>query len=120
MKKLRKKEKENQKTIAKERIERLFKQASDVFAKNPARAHRYVQLAWKIAMRYNVRVPKELKMRYCRECHSFLVPGKNSIVRIASGSKSLTVKCLECGHIARFPYRKEQQKHRTNKTRQRF
>lgn len=96
-----------QKAIGLERIKILFKQAAEAFGRDPARAHRYVQLARRIAMRYNIRMPRELKRRYCRSCYRFLVPGKNSMVRTTAAKKSVTVKCLECGHIMRFPYGKK-------------
>jgi ribonuclease P protein subunit RPR2 len=94
-----------QKAIGRERIEVLFEQAGKSFPKEPARAHRYVQMARKMAMRYNIRMPKAFKRKYCRGCGKFLVPGKNSTVRTAR--KSVTVKCLECGHVMRFPLAKK-------------
>ena len=87
--------------IAKERIEILFSQAGKEFRKHPERSDRYVQLARKIAMRYNVGVPGELKKRFCRKCQSYLVPGANCKVRTAK--KTLSVMCLKCGTTTRHP-----------------
>ena len=56
--------------IAKERIKFLFKLAKEVFRKNPLLSDKYVKMARRIAMRYKVRLPIELKKRFCRNCHS--------------------------------------------------
>ena len=58
-----------QKKIASERINILFRLASEEFKKHPERSNRYVELARKIGMRYNVRIPKLLKRRFCKKCH---------------------------------------------------
>jgi len=66
------------------------------------RADRYVHLARKIGMRYNVRVPRKYRMYYRRKCDSFLLPGVNAEYRLNNGK--ITVRCLKCGHIYRHPY----------------
>jgi len=96
-----------QKKIALERITRLFGQAEKEFMDHPERSHRYVQLARKIAMRYNIGIPKEYKRRFCKKCYSYLVPGANCKVRTNARQRAVTVTCGECGNIMRFPYRKE-------------
>jgi ribonuclease P protein subunit RPR2 len=97
--------------IAGERIEALFRLAEQEGLRgNAARADRYVELGRKIGMRYNVRLPSDLKRRVCKECHAFLVPSKNARVRIG-GSKVVTT-CLRCGAVMRFPYLREQKARR--------
>ncbi len=92
--------------IAKERIEILFDMAEKQALKGRQdRANRYVQLARKIGMRYNVRIPREYRMRYCRKCDSFLLPGENAKYRLNNGKISVT--CLNCGHIYRHPHLRE-------------
>ena len=93
--------------IARERIERLFLLADEVFDKEPERAHRYVQLARKIAMRYNIRIPKDFKRRFCKKCYKYLKPNINCRVRTRASQQAVIVTCLECGHVMRYPYRKE-------------
>ncbi len=95
-----------QKRIARERIDKLFEQAKDS-VRDPSLSRRYVQLARKIAMRYNLRIPSEYKRSFCKECNSYLVPGLNSRVRASPSHESVTVTCLECGNVSRFPYRRE-------------
>jgi ribonuclease P protein subunit RPR2 len=96
-----------QQSLGRERIERLFDLAEKEFQKHPERSHRYVSLARKIAMRYNIRLPPELKRSYCRKCYKYLKPTINSRVRTSPKQQALLVTCLECGHVMRFPYRKE-------------
>jgi ribonuclease P protein subunit RPR2 len=96
-----------QQEIGMERIQRLFSLADKEFSKNPSRSHRYVSLARKIAMRYNIRLPPELKRRYCKKCYKYLKPSINCRVRTSAKQRAVTVACLECGHVMRHPYRKE-------------
>lgn len=92
--------------IAAERINVLFSLAEKYASKgNTQRADRYVQLAWKIGMRYNISVPGYLKRRYCRGCHTYLRPGVNCRVRL-TGDR-VTITCENCGRFYRFPFLKE-------------
>ena len=77
--------KSKQKEIAKERVKILFQQAEEVFSKDKALAHRYVTLARKIAMKVKIRIPLELKRKYCKHCYKFLMPGVNSRIRTRDG-----------------------------------
>lgn len=93
--------------IAAERIEVLFRLAEkEAFKGHLGRANRYVELGRKIGMRYNVRLPSEFKRRVCRECHAYLLPPKTARVRVRD-SRVVTT-CLKCGAVMRFPYRREQ------------
>lgn len=92
--------------IALERMEILFGQAEqEAVQGRPARARRYVDLARRIGMRYNVRTPAEFKRRFCKECLTYLLPGVNARVRVGRGR--LVVTCKGCGAIQRLPYRAE-------------
>ena len=101
-----------QKKLALDRIKILFARADKMFKTRPEYSHRYVKMARKIAMRYNVRIPKEMKNRFCRKCSSYLVSGKTGRTRTRSSQKSLIRYCKECGSISRHPYRKEKDKKR--------
>ncbi len=68
---------------------------------------RYVELIRKLAMRYNLKLPKTLRRRICKSCGAFLRPGKNAVVRLDSKRKMVIIKCLECGKIYRYPYGRE-------------
>jgi len=92
--------------IAKERIERLLELAREEFEKNPERSRDYIKLARKIGMRYNVRLKKEQKRSFCKKCNQLLIPEKNSKVEIDSEKKLKIIKCLNCGNIYRYPYKR--------------
>ena len=101
--------------IALERMVVLFRLAEkEALARHDARARRYVELARRIGMRYNVRVPPEFRRRFCKKCLHYLVPGLNARVRIGGGRLSVT--CLGCGAIQRMPYRAEQAVARMTRT----
>jgi ribonuclease P protein subunit RPR2 len=91
-----------QQRIARERIEILFREAEKNFKKHPERSRRYVELARKIGLRYNVRFPRELKRRFCKKCNTLLIPGVDSQVK----RKDLIIKCPECKILYRYPLRK--------------
>ena len=93
---------EYQLKIAKERIQILFSQAGKT--QDIKLASRYVQLARKIGMRYNVRIPKGLKRRFCKYCYAFLKPGITSQQRTKDGI--VRVKCFNCGKIIRYPIKR--------------
>jgi ribonuclease P protein subunit RPR2 len=94
-----------QEDIAKERIEILFRLAEKEFKKYPERSRRYIQLARKIGLRYNVRLPKEVKRKFCKNCNSLLIPGTTEQVRIDSKTKTVARKCLKCNKVFRYPYK---------------
>jgi ribonuclease P protein subunit RPR2 len=88
--------------IAGERIDILFGLAEEeALSHNLSRATRYVDLARKIGMRYNVRIPGKFKRRFCKHCHNFLLPGENSRVRVKNGR--IIVFCENCNQYTRMP-----------------
>lgn len=89
-----------QQETAKERINILFSSAEREFRQRPDRSRRYMELASRIAMRYNMRLPQNLKRRFCKECYMYLVPGASCRVRLIGGSKIMT--CSSCGHVTRY------------------
>jgi len=91
--------------IAEERINILFKEAKSMFKKDPKLSNRYVHLARKIAMKYKIKLPSELKKRFCKHCYSYLVPSKNCRVRLTK--HKLVYYCLNCKKYMRFPYNKK-------------
>jgi ribonuclease P protein subunit RPR2 len=62
-------------------------------------ADRYVSLARRIGMRYNVRVLGEYRELFCRSCSAYWVEGRTVRTRIRSGHRVRT--CLRCGHRRR-------------------
>lgn len=92
--------------IAIERIHRLFSEAEKMAKENRMElCRRYVEIARKISMKYLVRIPKTYRLRFCKKCLSYLVPGKNCRVRLKKSKVVLT--CLNCGSKKRYPYMDE-------------
>jgi ribonuclease P protein subunit RPR2 len=89
------------KEIAQERIERLFQLAAEEQQLHPERSDRYVQLAWQISTRMRVRIPRHLKMLFCKGCRCYL-PSVGTRVRLRE--KVLIATCLRCGRQTRRPY----------------
>lgn len=94
-----------QKDIAKERIKILFEQARIVFKEDPKLSNRYVHIARKLAMKYKVRIPSELKRKFCKHCYSYLKPPYNARVRLHKGK--IIYSCYNCKKFMRFPYKKK-------------
>jgi len=87
--------------IARERIDVLFDLAEKEFRMHPERSKRYVELARKIGMRYNVRLSGERKRSFCKACSTLLKPGVTSQQRTKTGT--IFIKCLKCNKIYRYP-----------------
>jgi ribonuclease P protein subunit RPR2 len=94
-----------QQKIARERIQILFYLAEKELDKHPERSRRYIELARKIGMRYNIRLPKELKRKFCKSCNSLLIPGRTAKVRLERKRKTIAIYCLKCKKIYRYPWR---------------
>lgn len=101
MKKLHSKKQKEIKNTAKERITHLFEQAKKAFTKDPALSNRYITIARKLSMKYKVRIPRELKRRFCKHCYRYLVPGENC--RIRTKNSKVVYYCLNCKKFMRFP-----------------
>jgi ribonuclease P protein subunit RPR2 len=86
--------------IAEERIDKLFQLAgSEARGGDDARSRRYVELALRIGERHKVRAGH--KRTYCPSCHAFFVPPRT--VRVRTGRGRISMTCLLCGHVARYP-----------------
>ncbi len=94
-----------QKRIAKERIQILFDQADNIFKKNPSLANRYVTLARKLSMKAKVRIPSNLKRKFCKHCYKYLKPSVNARIRTQKGK--LVYYCLNCKKFTRIPLKKK-------------
>ncbi|MBI4159472.1 ribonuclease P [Candidatus Woesearchaeota archaeon] len=84
--------------ITLEKVKTLFKEASK--QKDPKLANRYINIARKAAMKINLRIPRELKRRFCKNCYSYLVPSKNCRVRIHKNK--VIYYCLDCKKYMRY------------------
>ena len=90
----------NMKALALARIRTLFLEAHKAFKEDFKLADRYVLIARKLAMKHKVRMPSELKRRFCKHCYSYLMPGQNCRIRL---QKSRVVYyCFKCKKYMRF------------------
>ena len=95
-------------SIARERIQILFEQASEkAFQGNKGLADRYVELARKIGMKSQESIPKNLQRNFCSNCGSFWIPGNNCHVRIDSKNNHMKYTCKECGETGRYVIKQE-------------
>ncbi len=91
--------------VAAERIDDLFALAErEATGLQPGLADRYVRLARRIGMRYNVRLLPEYSERFCRGCSTFWVEGRNVRTRLRQGRR--VRRCLRCGRERRVPFRR--------------
>lgn len=81
------------------KINELFIKAKEESKTNPSMAKKHVALARKIAKRENFSL-KKYRRHFCHKCNNYFIPGKNCIVRISKGKKS--IKCLECNNFMRI------------------
>lgn len=83
------------KQIVLERIYRLFELAEKAFYEGEKDyAKQLIMLAGKLSKRNKVPIPKELREKYCKACHAFLVVGRNARKRLKKGVQ--VISCLEC------------------------
>ncbi len=90
--------------IANERIEILFRQAELEFKEHPELSSRYVEIARNIAKKFNIHIPVGYRRKFCKKCGSYLVPGKNLVVRLLPKEKVVLRICGACGDEKRVPY----------------
>ncbi len=83
--------------IAKERITILFKESETA---EDDLARRYIKLAKKIGMRYNVKLGPQRKKMFCKYCFT---PFKGAKSRLKGGS--LSRECRFCGKITKMKYK---------------
>lgn len=97
-----KREKKLEQKIANERIKILIEKAEKMKLEDYELARRYVELAKKISMKYRVRVPRELKVKFCKKCY---YPYKVGKFRVRVRKSRVIITCLNCGFERRIPIR---------------
>jgi RNase P subunit RPR2 len=91
--------------VARDRMEGLLRMGGErLSAGDPASAARYVRLARKIGMRYNVRMSPAMRRSFCPSCSSYLSEGINARTRLKAGRVTRT--CLACGAVTRMGFRR--------------
>ena len=87
----RRKDKEQTKKIALERIEILLTKADSIYSDDSSLAQEYGEQARKIAMKAKVRIPRKWRFRFCQKCKRFLYPGINAHIRVKAGVPSRVI-----------------------------
>ncbi len=82
------------------KINTLFSDAQNIASTNISFANKFVAKARRIAMKSRIRLPAQLKRRFCKNCHIYFIPGKNYKVR--TKNKKVIYTCLSCKHITRI------------------
>lgn len=99
----------NIQALVHKRFDRLFKLAEEnALAHNFKLANRYVELARKIGMRHNIRIPAKYKRRFCKNCNFYLLPGVNA--RIRTRNRRVVIFCENCKRYTRIPFIREKLK----------
>ena len=96
------KDKKLQKDIAKKSINKLFYLAEQkALSDDLDLANRYVEIARKISMRYQLKMSAEFKRRFCKHCYQYLLPGSNCRIRLHRSR--LIIFCNNCKKYTRIP-----------------
>ena len=94
--------KNSKKEIANKRIEVLFKNAISNSRTNPELAQRQAEIIRKLSMKFRIKMPWEIRSRFCKKCKKFITPGINSRTRLGRGKiKSIRITCCFCEHTYR-------------------
>ena len=108
------KKKRLSKTKVIEKVKEFFKKARA--SKTKHMSDRNIRKGRNLAMKYRTKIPKELKIQYCKHCHTLFKPGENCRVRI--GNSQVVYYCYNCKKYTKYPYRKEQKEKRKNREKQ--
>jgi ribonuclease P protein subunit RPR2 len=66
----------------------------------PETADRYIEMAWKIKLKFRLKLKPEQKRLFCRKCLKFLAGDSGSF---RTESKELVISCKNCGDVQRIP-----------------
>lgn len=101
----RRRDKNLEKKIARGRIDKLFTMAEKMALSGKLNfSDRYVELARKISMRYQIPIPRGFKRCFCKHCYRYMLPGVTCRVRVHRGR--IVFYCFNCEKFSRFPLKK--------------
>ncbi|MCC7570447.1 hypothetical protein KO465_03815 [Candidatus Micrarchaeota archaeon] len=90
--------------IAKERINRLFYLADFYSKTNSLYSKKYCLMIDKIRKTVNLRLSKQQKIKFCKKCHTFWIPGNTVKIIQNHSNKRIIYRCLNCGSERKFGY----------------
>ncbi len=95
-------------SIARERMEGLLKLAEETSERGRLdMSRRYVDLARRIGMRYNVRLPASSRYRFCPGCNTWYRFGTTASRRLRTSR--VVIRCGICQLVTRLPYDRQTQ-----------
>ena len=95
--------KKRQDLIVKRHVSSLFSLLKDNRLVDFSLSSRYLWLIRRISMKYNYKLPREVKHSYCKHCKVLFVPGKNCRVRVHR--RRVIYTCYSCKKFTRLPYK---------------
>lgn len=93
------KSKDNEKKAALENVNAMFSEANNQSIKHIDISNKLVKSALQILMKFRLKLPKEYKNRFCKNCKTYFVYGVNCRVRTRNGK--LIYFCFECKRFIR-------------------
>jgi ribonuclease P protein subunit RPR2 len=89
-----------QKRIGVERVQIIFSNAMHYASIDPEISRKQLEVARRILLKFNIRMPYPEKLFYCRKCKSPILIGIDSKIRIVNSPKlHIRVSCLKCGNV---------------------
>jgi ribonuclease P protein subunit RPR2 len=95
------------KEIVSERVSVLLSLAEKISDSNPERAKRYIAIMRALCKRHNYRLPKEMKLKFCKKCGAYWKAGKTARVRLNKRTKCAEYVCILCGAKRTLSYAKK-------------
>ncbi|BBL45810.1 ribonuclease P protein component 4 [Nanobdella aerobiophila] len=89
--------------IAIDRIRYLYKLSIENID-NIDLSRRYIFILWKIKNKARIRLPDDIRNKFCKRCYTPWIIGKTLRIRIRKGR--IIYSCLYCGKVKRFIIRK--------------
>jgi len=91
-----------QKKIGLERIRIIYSNVILYASENPEISRRQIEVARRILLKFNIRLPYPYKLFFCNKCKSPIIPGVDSKIRICHVPKlHVKIVCLKCGGVYR-------------------
>ncbi|HLC68722.1 MAG TPA: ribonuclease P Rpr2/Rpp21/SNM1 subunit [Candidatus Bilamarchaeaceae archaeon] len=84
------------KRVSAEAIVKLLDEAEKNAAARPARAKRYVEMAFALIKKHRTRLSRSQRLRFCKKCRSYWIPGKTVKIIFEHKRNAMVLAC-PCG-----------------------
>lgn len=85
-------------------VSEYFSQAKNLYKTDSQLAKRYIQKGRRLAMKHTIRLPRDMKMQFCRHCYQVFIPGVSCSIRLSNSFQCFI--CKKCEKVTRFGIRK--------------